>query len=76
MILELWHESDPRYLIFPVAPNEISNAELFRGRYGRLLVLPPGEPDAVYVRDGEMWRRKPDKQSNVASNGSDPEWYL
>lgn len=58
MILELWHESDPRYLIYPIAPDEMSNKDVFSGLYGRLLAMVPGDPSAVYVPVGEVWRRK------------------
>lgn len=60
MILEFAHETDPRYVYFPVAPNEIRNTDLFDGYYGRLLTVCASNPDAIYDHDTETdtWRQR------------------
>lgn len=56
MTLQLHHPTDPRYLIYPVAPDEIDNNDLFDGKYGKMLVVCIGEPDAVYHKnDKDVW---------------------
>jgi len=48
MIVELWHPSDPRYVLVDELPERISVEELGKGRYGKVMVYAPGPVDAVY----------------------------
>lgn len=64
MTLELFHDTDPRYLPWrvPVTPPlKLRNEDVLSGLYGRPLSETAEEPAMIYRRDPETgdWIREP-----------------
>lgn len=60
MIIELYHPSDPRYLLVVDPPERISFDDLLAWRYGKALALCPSMADLVYTQPdgfGTDWVR-------------------
>jgi hypothetical protein len=60
MIIELSHPSDPRFLLVAAPPDRVAVEDLGAWRYGKPLILAPGEPDLVYAQPngpGTDWVR-------------------
>jgi hypothetical protein len=48
LTIKLDHPSDPRYLLVAAAPAIVTPEAVFRGDYGKPLLMSDGEPDLVY----------------------------
>lgn len=60
MIIELWHPTDPRYLLVHALPDRVTLDDLGSWRYGKALIFQPGPVDAVYTQPdgfGTDWVR-------------------
>jgi hypothetical protein len=59
-VIELWHPSDPRYLLVDELPERVTLGDLSTWRYGKPLLFAPAVPDAVYEQPdafGTDWVR-------------------
>lgn len=59
-VLKLDHPTDPRFLIYPVAPETLRNEDVFSGLYGRLLTV-VGQPETdvyTFVATADLWTRQ------------------
>lgn len=52
MIIELYHSTDPRFLIVNELPDRVSPDDLRSWRYGKALLFAPGPIVAVYKSSG------------------------
>lgn len=52
MIVELYHGSDPRFLLVREPPEQVTVDDLADWRYGKLLTFAPGPVDLVYPQPG------------------------
>lgn len=64
VVVELSHPTDPRYLLLLVdqehLPEQITPGEAFEGKYGKLMIFPPGPVVMVYAQPngvGTAWIR-------------------
>lgn len=61
-LIELTHETDPRYLLYPgFTPDVITMEELADPRWGKLMVAKVGEVVARYENHGDEWKLVPPK---------------
>ena len=59
-IIQLYHPTDPRWLIVDELPREISPDDVYERKYGKPLVFQPGTVDAEYFQPlgfGTNWVR-------------------
>ena len=52
MVIELFHATDPRYLLVSELPDKVTIDDLASWRYGKPLLFAPDPVDAVYPQPG------------------------
>lgn len=62
MIVELYHPTDPRFLIVGNLPEQVVYQDIIDWKYGKALTFAPGPVDVVYPQPGGFgtpWVRPP-----------------
>jgi hypothetical protein len=53
MVIQLYHPTDPRFLLVPELPERVTLDDILNWRFGKVMITAPGPVDVIFEPEGE-----------------------